>query len=200
NSGAGVTHAHHVDADTVREGAWKVMTHGATGFAYGNTGTYNSRSQPFAGIEYSVSEGADYMTYLYDFFVLTNYWKLAPNKSIVTAGSAFAVENSGNEYVLYLPSGASTTVDLTAASGTLSVEWYNPRTGTYQGQTTVEGSASRTFTAPDSNDWVLYITALSPDTTPHSVEHVIASDPNNVDFFLLKLWRNILQLISPTTP
>ncbi|MCG7850323.1 MAG: DUF4038 domain-containing protein, partial [ANME-2 cluster archaeon] len=26
NSGAGVTHAHHVDADTVREGAWKVMT------------------------------------------------------------------------------------------------------------------------------------------------------------------------------
>ncbi|MCG7849589.1 MAG: hypothetical protein MIO93_10485, partial [ANME-2 cluster archaeon] len=341
NSGAGVTHAHHVDADTVREGAWKVMTYGATGFAYGNTGTYNSRSQPFAGIEYSVSEGADYMTYLYDFWKTTDYWKLAPFTindvdttvdSSYSAGSlkigeqwtlevdahtgdivttepkidandglngdnpyfirnnirwahnyywyssikdadvepdqwvdyvpplnelgagtyqistqyregqnrglypckyiinheggtttvervqyvaeiggpvvfdlgtydlgtdgwvrvqdtgtvsqsmgamyftykgngdvpaedpydgekaeGFAVADPGNEYVVYLPSGGYITIDLSDVSGTLSVEWYNPHTGKYQGQTTVEGGAPRAFTAPDTNDWVLYL-------------------------------------------
>jgi len=176
NSGAGATHSHHVDADTVRKGAWNVMTYGASGFAYGNTGIYNSRSQPFKGIQYAQSIGADYMTYLYNFWSTTEYWKLAPKNSIVKSGTASAAADPGNEYVVYLPTGGSTTIDLSAATGTLSVEWYNPRTGTYRGQTTVQGGASRTFTAPDSKDWVLHIKAAggvpiaSPSANPTSGE------------------------------
>jgi hypothetical protein len=157
NSGAGAVYSHHVDADAVRKGAWDIMTHGASGFAYGNTGTYNSRLQPFAGIGYSISSGADYMTYLYDFWITTDYWKLSPNNGVIQLGTASATIDIGNEYVIYIPSGGFVTVDLSAAGGTLSVEWYNPRAGTYQDQAAVEGGASRTFIAPDTNDWALHI-------------------------------------------
>ncbi len=157
DSGAGAIYTHHVDADTVRKGAWYVMTYGASGLAFGNTGTYNSRAQPFQGIQYARSKGTDYMTYLFNFWSTTKYWKLSPNKEIVLAGNASAIADVGNEYVIYLPSGGSTTVNLSPAKGTLSVEWYNPRAGTYQGKTTVLGSSSRKFTAPDTNDWVLHI-------------------------------------------
>jgi hypothetical protein len=63
----------------------------------------------------------------------------------------------GEEYVVYLDSGGSVDVDLSDASGTLSVEWYNPRDGSYTGQSTVQGGAIRSFTAPDLNDWALYL-------------------------------------------
>lgn len=162
DSGAGVTHTHHVDADTVRKGAWKVMTSGASGLAYGNTGTYNSRSQPFKRIEYSQSEGANYMTHLYNFWSNTKYWELIPNNKIIQEGIAFVVTSPGNEYIFYLPNGGYIVVDLSDVNGTLNMEWYNPRQGSYQGNSIVHGGISRNFTAPDSNDWVLYLNSISP--------------------------------------
>lgn len=183
NSGAGSTHDHMVDAEKVRKGAWMLMIHGATGFAYGNTGTLNSRLIPFSGLKYSESPGADYMTYLNDFWIRTEYWKLIPDNRIVKEDTAFVVVDPGSEYVLYLPDGGSTTVDLSAASGTLSVGWYNPRAGTYQGQTTVEGGASRTFTAPDSNDWVLHIKAVDGTLLAYSTDNItVTTAPAHVPF------------------
>ena len=157
---------HHVDADTVRKGAWQVITHGASGLAYGNSGTYSARSQTFAGLQYATSDGAMYMTYLYDFFQNTEFWKLSPNDSLASSGRVLA--SAGGEYVIYLQNGGSTTVNLSAAAGTLSVEWYNPRNGALQGQSSVQGGASRMFTAPDLNDWALHIYASTqpPQNSP----------------------------------
>jgi hypothetical protein len=66
---------------------------------------------------------------------------------------------SGAEYLVYLPYGGSVRVDLSAASGDLSVQWLNPSTGavTFAGTTT--GGASHSFTAPSdfNDDAVLYI-------------------------------------------
>jgi len=151
-----------VIADTMRKGAWIVMTYGASGFAYANMGTLNARSSPFEGIQYATSDGATYMTYLYNFWSKTNYIKLSPKHNLASSGYLLGTNTLGKEYIIYLPNGGSTTVDLTSLPGLLQLEWYNPRTGTYQGQTTVQGGTLRSFTSPDSNDWVLHVYCPTP--------------------------------------
>lgn len=61
------------------------------------------------------------------------------------------------EYLVYLPNGGSATVDLSGASGSLTVEWFNPETGGRMAGGTTNGGASRSFTAPFSGDAVLYL-------------------------------------------
>jgi hypothetical protein len=51
----------------------------------------------------------------------------------------------------------TTTVDLSAASGALSVEWFNPSTGATTAAGTIIGGANQNFTAPFRGDAVLYI-------------------------------------------
>lgn len=64
---------------------------------------------------------------------------------------------SGAEYLVYLPAGGTASVNLSAAVGTLAVEWFNPGTGTAITGSSTTGGASRNFTAPFSGDAVLYI-------------------------------------------
>jgi len=56
------------------------------------------------------------------------------------------------------------TVDLTAASGGLSLEWFNPSTGKVVAGGRTMGGASRSFRAPFRGDAVLYI--AGSQTTP----------------------------------
>ena len=65
--GAG-TYPHHADADTLRKGAWHSMLNGASGVAYGHTGTLDAAGMYFQGLAHATSPGADYMTNLYNFF------------------------------------------------------------------------------------------------------------------------------------
>lgn len=165
NSGAGATHPHHVDANKVRKGAWNVMTAGATGFAYANTGTVNAFSMPFKGIQYATSPGATYMTYLYNFWTRTKYWQLSPPAGTT---SSDLVQTAGAEYVAYLESGGSRTVFIHA--GDYTYRWYNPRAGTYTAATSFTSTGgNRSFTAPDANDWVLHVQKSSAGGTNFSV-------------------------------
>ncbi|MDW7727850.1 MAG: putative collagen-binding domain-containing protein [Candidatus Methanoperedens sp.] len=109
-------------------------------------------------------KGMAQMKHLSVFFNSIEYWRMQPNNLLIN--NCYALVNIGNEYVIYLPAGGSTTIDLSAASDTLSVEWYNPRAGTYHGQTTVQGGAPRKFTAPDSNDRVLHIKGVDSGVNP----------------------------------
>ena len=45
------------------------------------------------------------------------------------ASTGFCLAESGKEYLVYLPEGGEVTVDLSAASGSMAVEWFNPRSG-----------------------------------------------------------------------
>lgn len=58
---------------------------------------------------------------------------------------------------LYLPSDSLVTVDLSATTGLLVVEWLNPQTGEVTESGTVTGGNTRTFVAPFSGDAVLYL-------------------------------------------
>lgn len=83
--------------------------------------------------------------------------RMAPDNYLVLSGTAYAMAEKGQSYVLYLPAGGSVTVDLSAASGALIVEWLDPRTGAWVSAPGVVGGGSRTFKAPQTGDWALYI-------------------------------------------
>ncbi|MDZ7261074.1 MAG: DUF4038 domain-containing protein [candidate division KSB1 bacterium] len=147
----GDRYPHQVGPDMVRRGAWEVLMAGGY-LCFGNTGTYID-----CNLNYVNTPGATYMSYLYQFFQKTSFWKLTPNHLLVNQGRCLAVP--GEEYVIYLPKGGTVSVDLShLVSGFLAVEWYNPRTGesATMDSVTIRGS-SQTFAAPDTNDWVLYL-------------------------------------------
>ncbi len=50
-------------------------------------------------------------------------------------------------------------LNLSTASGPLDVSWFDPRSGATTPAAAVSGGGTRSFTAPDGNDWVLQITA-----------------------------------------
>jgi hypothetical protein len=110
---------------------------------------------------------------------------MEPRPDLVSSGYALA---SDKEFLVYVPSGGSVRADLTAVSGTLSVEWLNPETGELYTGATVSGGAQRNLVAPFSGDAVLYLCLSSVSTTPSEptgtieasyLPLVIASTTNN---------------------
>ena len=135
-------------ADLNRKMAWLSLLKGANYINYQETYPvkfYHQKATYFRNL----------MNFLKDNNIL--FWGMRPNDGIVKSGTGYVLANLGQEYVVYLPNGGSVDVDLSDASGTLNMEWFNPREGTYAGQTTVVGGASRTFTPPFSGDVVLHL-------------------------------------------
>jgi hypothetical protein len=71
------------------------------------------------------------------------------------ASTKYCLADPGTEYLVYLPSGGTVTVDLTAAAGELKSEWLHPVNGTLTSGGTIEGGAKRTFKAPFNGGAVL---------------------------------------------
>ncbi len=65
---------------------------------------------------------------LYDFFTALPFWRMQPFDG-VTGAAAVALAEPGKVYVVYLPQGGKVTVDLSAAQGPLTAQWFNPRDG-----------------------------------------------------------------------
>lgn len=72
-------------------------------------------------------------------------------------GPVYVLADPSWEYVIYLQNGGSVTLDLLEATGTLKQVWFNPRTGMTASETQIQGGSYRAFTAPDNQDWVLYL-------------------------------------------
>jgi hypothetical protein len=82
---------------------------------------------------------------------------MTPRPDLCSTGYCLANPAAqGAEYLVYLPSGGSVTVNLSAVPGTVLVEWLNPANGGTSGARAT-GGASRSFTAPFSGDAVLYL-------------------------------------------
>jgi hypothetical protein len=63
-------------------------------------------------------------------------------------------------YLVHLPSGGSATLNLSGASGSFSVKWFNPRTGTTVNRSDVNGGGTVSLgSPPDSTslDWVVLL-------------------------------------------
>jgi len=116
-----------------------------------------------------VTGGMRYIGYLPKFISSNNInlRGMKPNDSLATNGWVYAL--SDERFIIYLISGGSTTVSTLPVS--YQALWYNPRTGT--SQPAIPGP---TFQAPDTNDWVLYITRSTvltptPIIIPGDLDH-----------------------------
>jgi hypothetical protein len=110
----------------------------------------------------------DNLGYILRYSRKLNLANVTPRSSLWSTGHCLAQSPpAGAEYLVYVPSGGSVTVDLSAMSGSrrLSVEWFNPASGeAITGDPIPAGSASQSFRPPFSGDAVLYLA----DTVRHA--------------------------------
>ena len=94
-----------------------------------------------------------------------NLAAMTPRGDLCSTGYCLANPTAtGAEYLVYLPSGGSITVNLTSVSEQLMVEWFNPSTGVTTAGGSINGGANRSFTPPFGGDAVLYLRGSVPPT------------------------------------
>ena len=84
-----------------------------------------------------------------------NLAAMAPSPAL--ASTRYCLADPGKEYLIYLPSGGTVTVDLSAAQGELAVEWFDPVKDKTVAAGAIRGGARREFKAPLSGAAVLYL-------------------------------------------
>jgi len=85
--------------------------------------------------------------------------QMTPQRSLASTGWALAhAAASQAEYLVYQPNSGGFTVNLSATTRVLNVEWLNPSTGAITaGSPVTGGSSAQPFTPPFSGDAVLYL-------------------------------------------
>ena len=87
-----------------------------------------------------------------------NLAAMTPQSNLCSTGYCLAYAAATDaEYLVYLPNGGSVNVNVSAVSGSLSVEWFNPSTGATTNGANISGGATRTLSAPFSGDAILYL-------------------------------------------
>jgi hypothetical protein len=84
-----------------------------------------------------------------------NLAKMLPHDEL--ASTKYCLAEPGSEYLVYIPSGGSVTVDLSAVEGSLSVEWLDPTRGVTLKGKKVPGGAKRDLKASFTGDAVVYL-------------------------------------------
>jgi hypothetical protein len=162
DSGAGKSHAHHVDSDEFRHRMWRAAIHGQY-ITYGNTGTYGG-SKFAVDPRFLDAPGVGYVQHLHDFFQQTRYFDLQPYYR-VEGGEALGLQvvpydeekPMGVEYIVYVEKPGP--VELLIPKHKYDVSWFNPLDGTWIDQKEkFNGERFRSSGPPDaSHDWVLYV-------------------------------------------
>ncbi|UCD29396.1 MAG: carbohydrate-binding protein, partial [Planctomycetota bacterium] len=144
---------HYLSKHDRRKRAWAALTAGAHNdyfqLSMGELSTLNSSD---------IAEGMQYMGYVHKFLsdLSVNLQGMFPSDGVLTNGWCYA--RSGDEYIIYLISGGGTTVS--GLPSYYSATWFNPRDGATQ-----PAGIGPTFNAPDTDDWILYI---SYDQEPYN--------------------------------
>jgi Putative collagen-binding domain of a collagenase len=84
-----------------------------------------------------------------------NLAAMTPHGELVS--TQYCLAEPGREYVVYLPEGGEVTVDLSAATGELAVEWLHPVEGVLTPGDPLAGGAKCALKAPFAGDAVLHI-------------------------------------------
>jgi hypothetical protein len=140
-------------ADQVRRGAWGILMAGGF-FLYGEFDLGGT------GVgDFGLGKAHPFLRIMLDFMETVPYWEMSPHNELVVERGSFCLANPGKEYVIYVESGGAVTVDLSAASRSLSVEWLNPRTGERSSAGTVVAGGAQRFKSPvtSEGDWVLHL-------------------------------------------
>ena len=157
----GSNYAGWAATDLARRQAWRVFMGGGAAHAAGFEGTLWALKlvgTPGRSAFFLEDRGlAAQLKHRYEFITTrTRFADMAPAQPLVNAPNV-CLANPGREYVVYAPSGGTVVLDLSSAVGEFAVEWLNPRTGAYRTDATASGGARRSFTAENTDDWVLHL-------------------------------------------
>jgi hypothetical protein len=148
---------HHTDK--VRRSAWRIVCAGgyfAAGFhgTLGHSDIWNRMDAPNHYTFQVRDEGAAaQLGMLHNFFTALPFWRMQPFTGVT--GGAVALAEAGQTYVVYLPRGGATTLDLTGAPGGFTARWFNPRTGEFGETFSVLGERKQKLEAPGAEDWAV---------------------------------------------
>ncbi len=154
---------HH--PDKIRRTSWRIVCAGgyfAAGFhgSIGHSDIWNRIDAPNLYTFRVESEGADkHLRDLYQFFNALPYWKLRPLDD--TVGDAVVLAEEEKVYVAFFPRGGELELELKGI-GPMKQKWFNPRTGEFGNETTIQGGKTQKFVAPDEKDWTLLLTVTAP--------------------------------------
>ena len=98
------------------------------------------------------------MGYTLKYSQLVDLSSMSPNSELCSSG--YCLINPGREYLVYLPTGGTVRVDLSAASGNFVATWFSPITGRTTSGGTVSAGIPILFTSPIAGDAVLYLKAM----------------------------------------
>jgi len=82
------------------------------------------------------------------------------SRSSHLCSSGYCLINPGLEYLVYLPTGGTVRVNLSAASGNFVATWFSPITGRTTSGSTVSAGIPILFTSPIAGDAVRYLQAM----------------------------------------
>lgn len=166
--------------------AWRAFTRGAGGFAMMDGG-YSDYDDQGGGASYADAENFRYnLGWILDWANRINLAAMTPRPDLCSTSHCLVNPVAGGaEYLIYVPSGSTATailetlgmrrkdhrrlssiylptdsrvtVDLSGTPGSLSIEWFNPRTGKITPSGTVEGGGIHCFIPPFFGGAVLYL-------------------------------------------
>jgi hypothetical protein len=117
-----------------RQKAWAAFTAGAAGSGTGS-----------------------FLAHLATFANLVDFERMDPADALALSANAYVLAEKGTAYVAYLYNGGTLRLDLRGFVGNFSVQWFDPRTGTFRTMANVAAGGERSFAAPATGDWVLYL-------------------------------------------
>ncbi len=129
---------------------WGALTGGAAGYFYHGAFESGFTGAMAKAVTRLVNE------YMEEFETST------PHDEYVLGGTVYMLATPGKEYLAYFPNGGSGQINLSSASGQMRYSWYNPRTQAMAGGGTVTAGGASTFSAPDTQDWVLWLRRQVP--------------------------------------
>jgi hypothetical protein len=174
----GYTHRKPFDAHAVRRAAyWSLLVSPPAGVSYGGHGIWSwelrpeePMNHPGTGVappwyEAIQMPGSTSLKHLKALFASLDWWRLRPAQELLIEQPgandpsrfvAVAKSDDGAWALAYLPAGGSIALRTEQLKKVGLARWFNPRTGTWHGSFAVTESPAR-FTAPDAEDWVLWI-------------------------------------------
>ncbi len=94
------------------------------------------------------------------FWEMKNMDELVGNPARENSRYCFA--KPGEIYLVYLPSGRTAELDLSAANGPFTVQWFNPRRGgPLHAAPDVTGGVTTSLTAPSADDWLAVLRSVT---------------------------------------
>ncbi len=173
------------DAHAVRRAAyWSLLVSPPAGVTYGAHGIWSwqmEAAEPMghegSGVARQWHEavnlpGSTDMKHLKSLFSSIEWWHLVPAPELLVQQPgadepsrfvAAAKATDGSWAIIYLPEGTTISLQTDTLNSVDNARWFNPRSGEWSDVLHISGGFE-SFTAPDSDDWILWIGTARSDS------------------------------------